>query len=525
MRSKPLMLSVLDAIIGVSSITLRYTALLFVRFHPIGLKYLDRIYWSFAIFVLAFIGEAFLIVRNGWRLKRRRGLALLLAWFDMERPLSTVLGFLANLLCLGAVLDFLFRGLVLHQSADLSFSRVGYVDSSSARVVIRAPMSEYIAITVTSDSMSGGQQVQKPGPILLDSKLDFTATFEIGGLIPNTSYTYSTNASHAGSFRTPSEQYNEVKRWSLVSSSCIKPFYPYSPFDHGLRIKGLEHLDNYLSTSPVDMVLFLGDFIYIDLPIPLGWDAEAYYTAYRQVYASPSWSPKLRAMPWLHVYDDHEIINDWAGNETGLYGTAMQPFWNYHGHANPPSEFGAGKTYYTFRRGGVAFFVLDTRRYRSDNTMNDGPEKTMLGGHQLEALSEWLRTETDWKVVVSSVPFTRNWRGPDSADSWSGFLWEREVILDIMRRNGGAIILSGDRHEHATTKFPAKNPGDTPVIEFSTSPLNQFYEPFDRFHQQIEETDISVYSHPWGTSKFGVVSFDTADENRLLLHYDLVTRP
>lgn len=79
-----------------------------------------------------------------------------------------------------------------------------------------------------------------------------------------------------------------------------------------------------------------------------------------------------------------------------------------------------------------------------------------------------------------------------------------------------------DRHEHATTEFPAKNPGDKPVIEFSTSPLNQFYEPFDRFHKQVEETDISVYSHPWGTSKFGKVTFDTTNHNRLLLHYDLV---
>lgn len=61
-----------------------------------------------------------------------------------------------------------------------------------------------------------------------------------------------------------------------------------------------------------------------------------------------------------------------------------------------------------------------------------------------------------------------------------------------------------------------------PVIEFSTSPLNQFYEPFDRFHKEIEDTDISIHSHPWGTSKFGAVSFDTTNKDRLLLHYDLV---
>ncbi|RSM01234.1 hypothetical protein CEP52_008667 [Fusarium oligoseptatum] len=518
MNGKTVVVSVLDALIAVATLTLRYTSILFVRFHPLGKRYLDRIYWSFAIFLFAFITQLFFVKRLGLRLKRNRGLAILLASFDDARPFSTVVGFLVNLCCLVAVLDFLFRGHVLHQSDDLSFSRVGFVDSSTARIVIRAPNSDYVDITITSSSGTSGAQAD---PILISHESDYTGTFLIEGLVPNTSYTYSTNASHTGSFHT-SVLAKDLKRWSLISSSCIKPFYPYSPLDHGLRIKGLEHLSNYVSASPVDMMLFLGDFIYIDLPIPLGWDAEAYYTAYRQSYASPSWSPQLRATPWLHVYDDHEIINDWAANETGLYGTAMQPFWSYQGHANPPTEFGAGETYYVFRRGDVSFFVLDTRRYRSDNAMIDGPEKTMLGKEQLAALMQWLKSEIDYKVVVSSVPFTRNWRGPDSADSWSGYLWEREQILDTMKRNGGAIILSGDRHEHATTKFPPKNAGEKPVIEFSTSPLNQFYEPFDRFHKEIEDTDISIHSHPWGTSKFGVVSFDTTKKDRLLLHYDLI---
>jgi alkaline phosphatase D len=75
------------------------------------------------------------------------------------------------------------------------------------------------------------------------------------------------------------------------------------------------------------MVLFLGDFIYIDLPIPLGWDADTYSAAHRQVYASPSWSSRLRATLWIHVYDDHEITNDWAGNNTGLYRPILTKFY------------------------------------------------------------------------------------------------------------------------------------------------------------------------------------------------------
>ncbi|KAF5691953.1 alkaline phosphatase D [Fusarium denticulatum] len=521
MANTSLILSVLDAVIAAASLTLRYTSILFVQFHPIGKRYLDRIYGSFAIFLLAFSTELALLKYSKLRLKRRLVSAPVLAVVDRDRPSFTVGGFLINLACLVAVLDFLFRSHILHQSAELSFSRIGYVDHTTARIVLRAPISDYVQITVTAAS-DGQAETQVLKSVLLSEHSDYVGTVLVEGLEPDTPYTYSTNTSHTGSFRTLSQPGSALKPWSLVTSSCIKPFYPYNPLDHGLRIKGLEYLSKYLSKSSVDMVLFLGDFIYIDLPIPLGWDADAYSNAYRQVYASPSWSPHLRSTPWIHVYDDHEIINDWAGNDTGLYKTAMQPFWNYHGNANPPSEYGADKTYYTFRYQGVAFFVLDTRRYRCDNGMMNGPEKTMLGISQLVALKDWLKSESDWKVVVSSVPFTRNWRGPDSADSWSGFLWERDSILNTMKQNGGAIILSGDRHEHATTLFPAIEKGDKPVIEFSTSPLNQFYEPFDRFHKEIEDTDLSIYSHPWGSSKFGKVTFDTTQPGRLHVHYDLV---
>lgn len=70
--------------------------------------------------------------------------------------------------------------------------------------------------------------------------------------------------------------------------------------------------------------------------------------------------------------------------------------------------------------------------------------------------------------------------------------------------------------------FPAKHSGEKDVIEFSTSPLNQFYEPFSRFHRQIEDTDVSVFSYPWGNSKFGIFDFDTSNETKLDLSFRLI---
>lgn len=75
-------------------------------------------------------------------------------------------------------------------------------------------------------------------------------------------------------------------------------------------------------------------------------------------------------------------------------------------------------------------------------------------------------------------------------------------------------FLSQDRHEHATTAFPSpsSSPFNSTVIEFSTSALSQFYQPFERQYRQEEDTDVELYSHPHGISKFGVLEFDNRGE-------------
>ncbi|KAK9491675.1 PhoD-like phosphatase-domain-containing protein [Lipomyces doorenjongii] len=368
-------------------------------------------------------------------IKRRSLLGIILfGLFDPRHVLATALSFIVNLLCLLVSIDFVYRSHIFYESKELSFSRVGYVDSSS--------------IEYREDNLA--QWI--PGQVLspLPGGLDNVLTSYVTTLLMCTGPTLATRA----------------------------------PSTH---LYGIQILDN--------------DFIYIDLPHRFGWKTEDYYTAYRQVYSSPSWSSELFALPWLHIYDDHEIINDWSGNETGLYQDAIQPYLYYHHAANPPPLW-KGATYYTFRRGDVSFFVTDTRRYRSSSAMDDGPRKTMLGEMQRRDLEKWLETDNGWKVLVSGVPFTRNWRGPEAKDK----MWATE----------GVVILSGDRHDHATTMFPS--PETSKVIEFSTSPLSQFYQQY----RQVENADVVIHSHRYGISKSGSLTFDTSSPGIWNLGFELV---
>ncbi|KAI0057090.1 hypothetical protein BV25DRAFT_1812930 [Artomyces pyxidatus] len=242
-----------------------------------------------------------------------------------------------------------------------------------------------------------------------------------------------------------------------------------------------------------EFLMLLGDFIYADVPIYFGDDVEAYRRLYRRNYQSPSFRRVYEKLPIIHTYDDHEIINNYAGqsNDTAPFANADEPFKIYNSDANYDSP-AKDQHYFDFRYGDVAFFVMDTRRYRSDALTEEVATRTMLGEAQLTALYEWLgkvnQTAT-FKFIVTSVPFTSLWTHEAVTDSWAGFTHEKAAILSALHTVPNVIMLSGDRHEFAAVQFTGASEDAEPVYEFSTSPLSMFYVPLIRtLKPQSEET-------------------------------------
>ena len=356
-------------------------------------------------------------------------------------------------------------------------------------------------------------------------------------LSPSTTYPYSLSNNLTGSFTTPPLPGAERKLTFLISS-CIKANFPYNPIAHPLSIPGFAQLSSVLShlPSPAAFMLFLGDFIYVDVPLRLSSSTAHYRSEHRRIYASPSWSlPGLAKLPWLHTLDDHEIANDWsAGNSTPPFPAARDPFLHYHVSVNPPTPPSSpvpNTTYFTFTRGPASFFLLDTRAYRTAPEPN--PNATILGQAQLSSLLSYLATpEPDhvhWKIITSSVPFTKNWRFGTS-DSWGGFLTERTIVLEAMhaaesRLGIRVVILSGDRHEFGAVRFPSysySSPTSGPH-EFCVGPLSMFYLPFRTF-RQIDDEDVVIKYLPDGNSKIGVVEIANLEgmgQQRSLMKYSL----
>jgi len=243
------------------------------------------------------------------------------------------LTFLINLLLLAASADLLGRATVFHPSHDLSFARLGYLDTTEANLLVREPDVKQLPIFISYrrvDPPLGKDDAWKAGGTIssLDNSTDFTSAIKINlPHSPETTYQYTTSNNHSGFFTTPPRLGDVTKNgeFTFLSSSCIKPRFPYNPLDHPLAIPGFKHLANVIKSLPggAQFMLFLGDFIYIDVPRRFGTSEEDYRREYRQVYASPDWPLVGQNLSWIHVIDDHEIANDWDRNTTGVYNAAV----------------------------------------------------------------------------------------------------------------------------------------------------------------------------------------------------------
>jgi len=129
----------------------------------------------------------------------------------------------------------------------------------------------------------------------------------------------------------------------------------------------------------------------------------------------------------------HEIVNDYdsAGNDDA-FAPAQAAYGDYLGNVNP-APYREGVNYYATQYGDAAFFVMDTRAYRSPNEAEDDEHKTMLGQSQKEDLFKWaaeVNQTVTWKFVVSSVPLHSLYSHGD--DTWAGFLNERDQVMDVL---------------------------------------------------------------------------------------------
>lgn len=237
------------------------------------------------------------------------------------------------------------------------------------------------------------------------------------------------------------------------------------------------------------LILQLGDYIYEHGPggYPVKTRArtmvggEIFTLAdYRRRHAFYRTDPDLQfahaTAPWLVVFDDHEVDNNWAGNQHEVFGVtadflrrreaAFRAYWeNMPLRLSALPRGGSMELFRTIRWGRTAnLHMLDTRQYRSDQACGGlygpcstakAPDRTMLGEYQEDWLGRQLQSSTaTWDVLGQQVMFAQYdlTRGPaftSNADAWDGYTAAKTRMLDTWQRAEvrNPVVLTGDVHE------------------------------------------------------------------------------
>ncbi|MEQ3550082.1 alkaline phosphatase D family protein [Pseudonocardia nematodicida] len=278
---------------------------------------------------------------------------------------------------------------------------------------------------------------------------------EPAGLAPGRDYFYRFRAeghlSPAARTRTAPAPGAAVPALTVAAASCAN-------FGSG-------HFTAYraLADDDPDLVLHLGDYLYESGGSGVrdpGGPEPTDLAGYRRRHAHQKTDPDLRAAhavaPWLVVWDDHELVNNWAGGDRDRSpDRRAAAFRAYYEHMPlRRSSVPRGIDMRLYRRlewGSLArFHMLDTRQYRDPQESGADRDRSITGADQERWLLDGFRSSTaGWDVLGQQVFFARH-RGARGSDAWDGYPGSRERVVrgwvDAGVRN--AVVLTGDEHQH-----------------------------------------------------------------------------
>ncbi|OLR90580.1 alkaline phosphatase D family protein [Actinokineospora bangkokensis] len=255
-----------------------------------------------------------------------------------------------------------------------------------------------------------------------------------------------------------------------------------------------------LAEDQPDLVLHLGDYQYeyaakaADVR-PVAGPETRTLADYRLRHAQYKTDPDLQlahaTAPWLVVFDDHEVENNWAGDTPeapdpqfpARKAAAFQAYYeNLPLRRSARPTGGAMQLFRRVRWGSlVNFHMLDTRQYRDDQACGDGtrvdcaerldPSRSITGAAQERWLLDGLRTSrARWDVLGQQVFFAqRDLTAGDkqgfSMDAWDGYKTSRDTIAAGLGTARNGVVLTGDVHRHwaGEVKLSYDDPGSRGV--------------------------------------------------------------
>jgi alkaline phosphatase D len=247
-----------------------------------------------------------------------------------------------------------------------------------------------------------------------------------------------------------------------------------------------------------DFFLLLGDVIYADHPKTRFFPSVSHYRSKHAANRKDGHLQNFLARYVTYaIWDDHETENN-CNSLNPHMREAFQAYKEYW----PCNAVNSSALYRQFSWAGIDFFILDTRRFRSEQTLPDGPDKTMLGAAQKDWFKECLKGSTaPFKFIITSVPFHGG-----GVETWGSYAAERGELVRFIRgeKITGTIFLTADYHL-ARDWSNAK----TGMREYMVGPIASFthYQHSPAARQRYEKAGTFHYGDGYN---FGLWSIDPA---------------
>jgi len=337
-------------------------------------------------------------------------------------------------------------------------------DADTNSVIIWTKLDAYskaeVIYEISEDSLFN--KIIKSGKIITDSSRDWTIKVLIDGLEPGKTYfyrfKYKDKYSPIGKTKTLPKETNHF-RIALLSCQHFSENYFWAY--------------KYLADDSVDIILFLGDFIYefnvyrnprrADPTLP-AQDLETYRSKYKIAHSDTFLKLALSRIPIYAIWDDHEVMNDYAGKVMRYYNPkrlydAYKAFFEYI----PIRDNDSFRIYRSFKVGNlIDIFLIDGRQYRDEmacrptfNPKGDcykvafSEGRTLLGKEQKNWLINNLKnSKSIWKLIANNVMFMDLFKDnkPLNVDQWDGYYFEKMEILKNIKDIKNVIFSTGDTH-------------------------------------------------------------------------------
>ena len=346
---------------------------------------------------------------------------------------------------------------------------------------------EHVAVRWELARDAGFRTIVARGEELADAAWAHSVHAEPAGLEPARWYWYRFEAlgaqSMVGRTRTAPAPDAAVAALNFAIASCQRwDVGHYSAWRH-------------IAAENLDLVMFLGDYIYEYPSTSKSLGATESSTKvrtlaqYRARYALHKSDPALQAahaaVPWLLVWDDHEVGNDYAGLQgqelesefEAQRAAAYRAYWEHMPFPKAARPVGA-EMRITGRLdwGRLArIHLLDDRQYRDpqacpkpgrggSNTVALAdcaalldPRRSLLGPAQEHWLAEGWDLARPWNLLAQQTLMARcsrtatvNGAGHYWTDGWDGYAPARARLLGTVaqRRVPGVVVLGGDVHSN-----------------------------------------------------------------------------